>query len=484
MTSSPLFEIGKARMAPNLPNKLRFGRTVLLSFSFTIVLLAWSYFNFIVPRLLYGFLPDKDSLVGLIMAIDNIIAVIVQPFFGNLSDRTNSRWGRRTPYILAGTLISAILFVFFPYMKVIWGLVGIIFAFDLAMSLYRSASIVIVPDYTAEKFRAQASGIQQLIANFGGAMGFAVPIVVGLLPENLQTTFGFYLVAILMVVLLLVQILIIKETPTGRGAFGIAKRHYVIDAISFDIIDNPEKQSKQSTSGLQVIASIFKQRDKSIIFTLLFVFFTYLGFAAVETFFSSFGVEFLFAGFPEDIARNKTAPLLLAYPIPMILTAYFHGLIGQKIGRKRSLKIGMGILGFLLLGMILFSIPQARDGNIVPLYVNLILIGIFWMMVIVNTFPVVWALAPPSQVGSYTGVYYTFNQLAYTLSPIIMGGILQAFGTFVWPSIPELRFITLFPFVFLCMMIAYTFLFFIKGGEVDLSKEKVEELKGKYANND
>ena len=104
------------------------------------------------------------------MAIDNIVAVLLQPVFGNWSDRTKSRFGRRMPFIFSGTVISAVLFVFFPFARHIWGLVGIIFAFDLAMALYRSASVAIVADYTIDKFRAKASGLQQFISNFGGVI--------------------------------------------------------------------------------------------------------------------------------------------------------------------------------------------------------------------------------------------------------------------------------------------------------------------------
>lgn len=478
MSTPSSFSVGQPRMTPNRPNRMNFGRTILLSFSFTIVLLVWSYFNFKVPRLLYSFLPGQDALVGLIMALDNIIAVIVQPFFGDLSDRTKSRFGRRMPFILFGTLTSAVLFVFFPHMGAIWGLVGIIFAFDLAMSLYRTASIAIVPDYTSEKFRAQASGVQQLIANLGGAVGFAIPMIVGILPPSWQDVMGFYIVAALMVVFIVVQVLVIKETPTGNGVFGVSKQDVIIDSTSFEITETPKKENEVATSGIKKIGAVFTQRDKSMLFTLIFVFFTFLAFAGVEAFFSSFAIDFL------GKTEGQASTLFLAYPIPMIVTAYFHGWLGQKIGRKNCLKIGMGALGFFLLAMILFSVPKARDGNSIFLFINLILVGTFWMMVIVNTFPVVWSLAPKGQVGSYTGIYYTFNQLAYTLSPIIMGGILQVFGTYVWPSQPELRFITLFPYVFLCLMIAFVFLFFIKGGEANISKEKVEEYTGKYVKND
>ncbi|MBN2155333.1 MAG: MFS transporter [Candidatus Lokiarchaeota archaeon] len=476
--SNSSHSVGVARMRPNVPKKLNYGRTILLSFAFTIVLLAWSFFNIRVPLLLYQFFEEGDIAIGFIMAIDNILAVLVHPFFGALSDRTKSRFGRRVPYIFAGALISAVLFVFFPYMKVVWGLIVIIFLFDLAMSLYRTASIIIVPDYTSEELRAKASGIQQFIANLGGAIGFAIPMVVSFLgfSEEQLDKIGFPIVAGLMLVFLILFIFIIKETPTSKGILSFSKSELAINPETFHLTQDKKEEKRMPV--LKTIGNIFNQKDKSMVFTLLFVFFTYLAFGSVETFFSSFAEFFL------GLEPAEYSIYLIAYSLSMILTAYFHGVIGQKIGRKRAIKIDMGILLFLLIIMIVFSIPQARDGTFVYLLINFVLVGIFWMGVIVNTFPVVWALAPEGQVGSYTGIYYTFNQLAYTLSPIIVGGILQLFGRYVWPTQTELRFIILFPYLFLCLMVAFIILFFIKGGEANISKEKVEEYTGKYVQND
>lgn len=473
-------------MEPNPPNRFKLGRTILLSFAFAIVLLLWNYFNFEVPLLLEEFLPGQQSLIGLIMAVDNIVAVLLQPVFGNWSDRTKSRFGRRMPFIFAGTVISAILFVFFPFARHIWGLVGIIFAFDLAMALYRSASVAIVADYNLDKFRAKASGLQQFISNFGGVISFilpsfVLPAIIPILPPALQRSIGFILVSLLMISFLLVMILTIKETPTGTGIFGLSKEDFDLDPQNFTI---REKEKEQKIGVFKVFKTIFTQKDKSMLFTILFVFFTFLGFAAIEPFISLFGTKFLFSYLPEIQAKAKIGNLTLVYSACMILTAIIHGWLGQKIGRKRSIIIGLGELGVLIIMMIVYSIPMARKGVTMPIYVNMGLIGVFWMMVIVNTFPIVWSLAPPGQIGSYTGVYYTFNQLAYTLSPVVMGSVLQIFGNRVWTTNPGQEYIMLFPYIFICMMIALVFVFFIKGGEANLSNEKVEEYSGKFKQND
>jgi MFS family permease len=289
-----------------------------------------------------------------------------------------------------------------------------------------------------------------------------------------------------MIVLLLVLILTIKETPTGEKLLGFSRQDFDLDPQNFTIKD---KETTEKTGVFKVFREIFTQNDKSMLFTILFVFFTFLGFAAIEPFFSLFGTDFLFSHLPFDDAKAAASQLVLVYSACMILTAVFHGWIGQKIGRKLSVKIGLGVLGVLFIFMILFSIPKAReapDFNTLPITINMALIGVFWMMVIVNTFPIVWSLAPPCQIVSYTGVYYTFNQLAYTLSPVVVGSILQLFDNRVWPLTVNdgLEYVTLFPYIFICMMIAFVFVFFIKRGEANLSKDEVDEYTGKYVQND
>jgi MFS family permease len=154
--------------------------------------------------------------------------------------------------------------------------------------------------------------------------------------------------------------------------------------------------------------------------------------------------------------------LMMAYSIPMILTAPIHGFVGQKMGRKRALRfyllwqiLGVAVFAFLL-------VPGSYQGySTLYVMLNLAFISIPWMGVIVHSFPIIWTLAPEGKLGSYMGVYYFFNQLAYTLSPIFMGVLLDVFI-----FLGSYRFIIMFPYVLLCLVIAFMFFFGVKHGEV------------------
>jgi len=455
------------KMKPTDPNKINWGRTILISLSFFTVLLAWGYFNFKVPLLLDNIIPDnpfKDLIKGSILAIDNLVAVILQPYFGDLSDHTKSKFGRRMPFIIIGTTASAVFFIMIPWMQVLAALVLIIFLFDLAMSIYRSASIAILPDYTSERMYSKGSAIQQFIANLGGLLGFIIPIIVGAIPGLTGIWFdalGFIIVAILMILLVIIQVLLVRETPTGDKFFKITKNKLELETETFralESVDPPiETASEKQKFGAYRRAVGIVRTHKDFALFIGTVFFIYLAFASVEAFFSSFAVEFI------GISEGLAATLFIAYSGPMIATAYIVGLLGQskRIGRKKAVIIYLVWLLGSVCVMAFIVVPFVyQNAMLIILFIMLALTSIPWMGFIVNSFPILWSLAPEAKTGIYTGVYYTFNQLAYTLAPVFFGGLLSVFG--FWGSF---RYIIMFPFILICIIIAMLFFIRIKGGE-------------------
>ena len=453
------------RMIPTRPDKLNGSRTVLISLAFFTVLFSWSFFNFKVPLLLdevIGPIPIRDLIKGIVMALDNILAVFLQPYFGDLSDRTKSKMGRRMPFILIGTCLSAVFFIIIPWVRILAGLMLIIFFFDLAMSLFRTASIAILPDYTPEKMYSKASAIQQFIANIGGLIAFTIPILIGSLEGTLNPilfdAIGFAIVGVGMIVLVIIEVLTVKETPTGEKFFQVSDTKIQIDPVSF--------RAKQSRSKRVESSSIFNSyRDtfkivghhKDFAFFLGTVFFMYLAFASIEAFFSSFAVAYF------QITEGAAGTLFLAYSGPMILSAYFVGLLGQseRVGRKKAVKIFLGWLIISVFVMAVFIVPTTyHNYSPMNIIITLVLISIPWMGFIVNSFPILWTLAPKEKTGIYTGIYYTFNQAAYSIAPIIFGGILSTFNAF-----GDYRYIILFPSILILIVVAFLLFFKVKAGE-------------------
>ena len=87
--------------------KLNYKRTLCVGFAFFLICAFWQAYDTIVPKILTDRFGMSQFWSGAIMAIDNILALFLLPLFGILSDKTKSKLGRRTPFIIFGTLIAA-----------------------------------------------------------------------------------------------------------------------------------------------------------------------------------------------------------------------------------------------------------------------------------------------------------------------------------------------------------------------------------------
>lgn len=197
-----------------------------------------------------------------------------------------------------------------------------------------------------------------------------------------------------------------------------------------------------------------------------------IAFAGIEAFFSSFAQAYL------GKADSVSGTLFLAYSVPMILTAPFWGIVGQKFGRRKASLLGLigiiissAIMGLVLVPLMYNPKPLTEletnltSANIL-LMINLACISMPWMCFIVNSFPIIWNLSPEGKVGSYIGIYYAFNQLAYTLAPVLVGVVLDAFG-----FLGSYQYIVMFPVILICVCISLGFMIKVKRGDVDLKGE-------------
>jgi MFS family permease len=313
---------------------------------------------------------------------------------------------------------------------------------------------------------SKGSAIQQFIANMGGLIAFTIPIFIGTLEGSLDPllfdALGFIIVGIGMIILIFIQIFTVKETPTGDTFFKISPTKIEIDPITYKArqmkLSKEDKAiSKHKLRAYRDAFHIVKQH-KDFTFFLGTIIFMYLAFASIESFFSSFAVAYF------QITESAAGTLFLAYSAPMIASAYFVGLLGQKksVGRKKAVKIFLFWLILSIFIMAVFVVPTTYH-SYSPLLVSivLVLIAIPWMGFIVNSFPILWSLAPKGKVGIYTGIYYTFNQAAYSIAPILFGSILSAFGAF-----GDFRYIIMFPFILILIVIALIFFFKVKSGEI------------------
>ena len=245
------------RMSANDPDKLKVRRTFLIGLGFMTAMIAWSYYNFTIPLILRETLPEvtflgfmgKDTLIGVIMTLDNIVAVMLQPYFGALSDRMESKLGRRMPFILIGCTFGAIMFALLPYLRVVLGLILVIMTFNFSMAFYRAPVVTLMPDLTPHKVRSTGNAIINLMGGVGTIFAYATPMISALNYGNetkseiyQSRVFGFSFLACIMIIGMVILFITIKETPTGNKFFKVAEKPFKIDPITLEHIEKEEEQ--------------------------------------------------------------------------------------------------------------------------------------------------------------------------------------------------------------------------------------------------
>lgn len=381
--------------------KYNYGKTFLLGFGFFGVSVIWGVYNAFVPI----FLADKfhltAGLIGFFMTLDNIAALFIQPPIGAWSDRLRTPLGRRMPFILIGAPIGAIAFGFIPIAASLPLFVACTATLLLSMAFWRTPVIALMPDITPSQYRSQANGVINLM----GGIGSIISLLGGAALYKVDPRFPFWLGSILVIVAAVMVFIFIKEPKT------------------YEI---PE----QEPSMWQSLKEVVKDEDKSALRILLAIFFWFLGYTAIEAFFTLYAVHHL------GLDASSGARLLGQLSFLFVLFAIPAGIMGSRWGRRKT--ILTGILGMIVLMSTMFFIPVSTLlihvtkvfglGEIPIIGVLLMIAGIFWAMININSLPMVVDMTDPSRLGTYTGLYYLFSTLSAIAGPNINGWIIQFTG--------------------------------------------------------
>ncbi len=370
--------------------RLDYKKTFLLGFGFFGISVIWSVYNSYVPIFLREYsLPLW--LVGAIMTFDNIAGITLQPYVGFLSDRTRTRFGRRMPFIMVGAPIAALFFALIPILHlsvpVFPLLMAAIIIMNIAMAIFRTPTVALMPDITPSPLRSKANGIINLMGGLGTSLAF----LGGAFLYRANRGLPFWLGSALMLVATAIMLLVIREP-----------KEY-------------EEQADAHTGVLATIREIVTSQEKSALFILLAIFTWFVGYNAIETFWTTYGKEFL------GISESSAAAMLVYTSAAFLLFALPAGFIATRFGRRRTILAGLAIMLLLTFGGF-FTTSMAY------LTAMLVLAGIGWALININSFPMVSDIAPPGKIGSYTGLYYFFSMLAAITAPPLVGALMDLFG--------------------------------------------------------
>lgn len=356
-------------------------RTWLLGLGFFSISITWALYNAFVPFFLEKYLT-KVADIGFMMTLDNYFAVFLQPIIGRLSDRTNTGLGKRMPFLVIGIPLAAVFGALIPWHNSFFTLVAFMVLMNLAMSLYRSPTVALMPDLTPEGKRTQANGI----INFMGGVGSILAFAGGAALYERHQSLPFLTSSLLSVACLAALLYFIRE-----------KR----DSITFV----PAERSPR-------LSSFFKEWNMPTLMLLGAIFFWFFAYQGVEALFTLYGKNHL--GLTEGQASFSLAFFSLAF----VAAAIPSGLLGRRLGKKPVILAG-------IIGLIAVFASVSFVESLLALRILLLLGGIFWALININSYPFIVALGKQSSIGTRTGMYYIASSLAAVTSPPLMGRLID-----------------------------------------------------------
>ena len=400
--------------------KLNAKNTVFVGIVFLTISMFWQVYDSIVSKILDNTFNFGNALRGVIMALDNIVALFMLPLFGTLSDRSKKcRLGRRTPYIVVGTVLSALTFIAVGVSADAGELVPFLISlcFTLVfMSVYRSPAVALMPDVTVKPLRSKANAVINLMGALGGLISLALIAV--LVKEQGSYLPLFAVVSGLMLLGLVIFLALVKEPELNRLREEAERKYNITD----DGKDENEGTEKLGRSKLV-----------SMLFLLASVLLWYMAYNAVTSSFSVYAQKIW--GIRDG---SFSLPLMVAQ-VAAIVMFIPVGMLASKIGRKKTILIGVALMIFafgaaFFLGSNLFGVKIDLSEGIFtePMFylmaVFFAVCGIGWATINVNSYPMVVEMSKGSTVGKYTGYYYTASMAGQIATPFLSGLIMDEVG--------------------------------------------------------
>ena len=512
--------------------KLNTKRTILVGFAFFLISAFWQAYDATIALTLTNKFGMNQFWSGVVMALDNILALFLLPLFGALSDKHKGKHGRRTPFIRLGTIVAAIALVALsfidnmqldqirdvstidtsvsletiydtqsekelqtpsgtkfvlsekftreefsqirssddsedvtnqdenqtPYTSYVVParqayaadqtasnplplilFIGVLLVLLLAMGIFRSPAVALMPDVTVKPLRSKANAVINLMGNAGGiivlvlGMGFAFGISSA---KNAMMSYTPYyiVIAAVMVIALIIFLTTVKEPQWAAQMRS--------DSIRYNIEEDSEEEEKTSRK-------LSRSEKTSLICILLSVALWYFGYNAVTSKYSVYAPNVLLMGYSETMLIAQGCAIVAYVPA---------GIVASKIGRKKTILAGVIML---CTAFAVASFMRAGSPAIL-MYIMFALAGIAWATINVNSFPMVVEMCSGGNVGKYTGFYYTASMAAQTLTPMLSGFLMVRMGM-----------TALFPYAAIFVGLAFFTMLCVKHGD-----SKVEAKKG------
>lgn len=435
----------KKGFAPYLP------LTFLIGFGFFTVGMMDPLYDSYVQIFLARFIPYK-SVIGVIMSLDNVLALFLIPAVSVWSDRTDTPFGRRMPWIVTLLPLAAVCFAFIPYAaeKSLLLLVSLLVVLNLLKQSARGPVVALMPDTIPGEFRSQANGVINTMGNVAAIVGtlflarlMDVDTVLPVLGAT-KNRLAFPAASIFVLVAVVFLAVFVRE-----------RKHSAALAAAGADNSADEGSAEERLPFFKSFAVVFTARDKSGLLVLISLFLWFVGYQGVLPYLTEYSIRTF------DLSSGAGPLAMGMVGVASALSAIPMGYAASRWGRRRMIRISLLGVAFLTFAAF-FLIPAgtafgiAQTDLAVPFWALMFLFGVFWISVVANSFPMLWQMARHSNIGVYTGLYYTFSQLAAIAAPALSGAVIDAAG---FPS--------MFLFCSVFFVLAFLTMGFVKGGEKD-----------------
>ena len=391
--------------------KLNYKRTLLIGLAFMSICAFWQMYDNIIPLILQQTFHMNETLIGVIMAMDNVLAVFLLPFLGSLSDKVDTKFGKRTPFIVAGTALAILFMSFLPIADRTQNLVMFVIALFfllISMGLYRSPAVALMPDLTPKPLRSQANALINLMGTLGGVytlLLISLLVSDGDRPDYTPLFIGVGLIMVAAVVLLVITI---REKKLAAEIAAMEETAQAVSGAAADT-DSADAQNAAKASGTALAPEV----KRSLFLILLTIFLWFMGYNAVTTAFSRYARNVW------GVTGGGFANCLMVATVAAVIGYVPIGQISAKVGRKKCIQGGLAIVLVSFLAAAFFNQYHPI------INVGFVLIGLGSAAVTVNTLPMVVEMCKSGDVGKYTGLYYTFSMSAQIVTPILSGAVMQ-----------------------------------------------------------
>ncbi len=447
--------------------KLNYKRTILVGFAFFLISAFWQAYDAIVPLILTNHFGLPQTASGAVMSIDNVLAVFLLPIFGALSDKVNTKHGKRTPFIFFGAIAAMIAFVCLTFVDnyqlariteagipaldavassetaaaeaalkltlenplPLVGFIATLLVVLLAMATFRSPAVALMPDVTVKPLRSKGNAIINLMGTAGGILVLVLGMIFAT-SKNPYMQYTPYVLAVvaIMAIGLVIFLISVKEKKWAEEMEAESVRLGLEEAPA----ENENGEKRKLTKG----------EFTSLLLILASVALWYIGYNSITSKYSVYATNILGFDFNFTLIIAQAAAIISYIPV---------GMIASKVGRRKTILAGVAMLATAFAIGILIE-PTTPEFIMFPVF---ILAGMGWATINVNSFPMVVELAKSGDVGKYTGYYYTASMAAQIVAPILSGFLYDLLG---------MRY-TFFTFGAIFVAFSFVTMFFVKHGD-------------------